>query len=179
MVRPKFIFRIKGDEPEAPSPKVAELTSEIEKMEEELAFLRGETHSADDESEPATVHIEGRESLPGRPARRTPQRRLVIGPCVKFDEWAPLLKDTFESEYKLAFAGDANRVDIMPKDDEEAWRITVLAFMEQEFAITMFYNWKHEEYLNIKKHALEYITQNHLIPAIEFLIEHKSKFRKE
>ena len=162
MGKPKFVFRVGGDNP---VPK----TDEIKEQDDEIARLEREIEMARQGRLPTP-----RKTVP-KPTKRKPSRRTLISPAERFNVWAPGLKERYEKEFNLAFAGESNRIDVLPKDDSD-WRITILSWMEREFSVTLFYDWKNDECLNIKKHSIECIKKESLYDAIDFLLNHRQQF---
>jgi hypothetical protein len=156
--KPKIIFKLAGSkEPEPEKEKeIQEVDDEISRLENLIAAEKGEK--------------------PFKPPKKKPDRRVIMGESVPFAEWAPLIKDVYDGKQKLIFAGESGRVDVLPLNEEEGWRITVLSYMGGEFSVTLFYGWRSEEYLNIKKHSIEFITKDSLIKAIALLLDSKHKF---
>jgi len=157
MGKVKFVFKLSGDEKKNEEAKA--LDDEIAEIDANIERLK-----------------QGRP--PVKPPRKKPDRRIVVGNAVPFDRWASVVKSLYKEKYNIVLEGGSNRVDILPKDKSD-WRISILGMLGSEFSITMFFGWKNEEMLNIKKHSIEFIKMNLLDMAINILLENLHKLQEE
>ena len=111
---------------------------------------------------------------PQRPAKRKPHKRVIAGPLANFKEWSSIVKSWAASPHmgvETVFEDDVDRVDVIGDN----WRICVSAFANQEFMVTLFFNYKTG--FNSKRISVEYIKQPEIITALNFLLEAKEKFK--
>jgi len=160
-MKPKIVFKIQGF---TPDPVKEAQKAALQKQIEDMEALLGT----------ATAPQSGRH-IP-KPARRTAKRRIIEGPSVPFKEWAHLILNLCKDNYIVERSVDSGRVDIMPKDENEKWRLTTLAYIGAEFCSTLFYGWGGNEKMNIKKHTIEFYKKEKMVDVVTHLLANINKF---
>lgn len=160
-MKKKFVFKIKGSKPDP----VKEAQKEaLKKQIADMEALLGEA------KEPVSGKF-----VP-KPPKRKVHRRIIEGPSVKFNEWSTIIYNGWHDKHKLIMEPESNRIDIIPHDEKEKWRLTTLAYIGAEFCSTLFYGWGGETKLNIKKHTVEFYKKEKMSDVIAHLLNSINKF---
>ena len=134
---------------------------------------------ADDDILAKIAKMEGKlklpTKLPPRPPKRKAKKRTMVGGTVEFSSWAPAVKAWGEKIGNVIthFEDDVDRVDVIG----DGWRICVMGFIGQEFTVTLF--WDYDTGYNSKRINVEYIKQNSIMTALDYVYGSRELFKGE
>lgn len=109
-----------------------------------------------------------------KPQKRPSTKRVVSGDVIMFERWTPIVKQWAESKnlkVDLEVGKIADRVDVMG----EGFRIVVMASYDNEFTMTLFYNY--DLGFNSRCINVEYVKIDAIQIALEFLLGGQSLFK--
>lgn len=141
--------------------KKDDLIAEIKKTESKLEITKFPRNR--------TVH-------PEKPNKRKPHRRkLEEKDCIPLHVWASKVRECYPEDSELTFtmASEVDRYDV----SDDNWRLVVMASYNAEFSITLYYDY--ESGFNTKKFSVEYVKEETLKAAINWVMESMKIFNEK